>query len=170
MRKVLILDTSILCVWLKVPGMDNCGPEEEKWNSERVGAKIAAEEEDKTIFVLPLAGIIETGNHIAQAAHSRYKLGMDLADLMRKSANMESPWAAFSEQSALWSSEKLVELADNWPELAASGLSLGDATIREVAQYYAEMGFRVEILTGDEGLKAYEPVAPAQIPRRRQRH
>lgn len=25
MRKILIIDTSILCVWLKVTGMDTCG-------------------------------------------------------------------------------------------------------------------------------------------------
>jgi len=42
-------------------------------------------------------------------------------------------------------------------------------TIKEVAEYYARMGYRVEIFTGDEGLKAYEPIVPAEAPRRRQR-
>ncbi len=32
MKKVLILDTSILCVWLDVPGMDTCGPDDDKWD------------------------------------------------------------------------------------------------------------------------------------------
>ena len=48
-------------------------------------------------------------------------------------------------------------------------LSLGDATIKDVAYYYAQMGYSVEILTGDRGLKAYEPSVPPEIPRRRQR-
>ncbi|MCF6210213.1 MAG: hypothetical protein L3J88_00505 [Gammaproteobacteria bacterium] len=88
---------------------------------------------------------------------------------MRKSANQQTPWAAFSEQSVLWSSERLTQLADSWPELAVQKLSLGDATIKDVAEYYAQMSYQVEILTGDTGLKAYEPIAPAEIPRRKQR-
>ena len=39
----------------------------------------------------------------------------------------------------------------------------------DVAEYYAQMGYGVEILTGDQGLKAYEPVTPVKVPRRRQR-
>jgi hypothetical protein len=169
MRKVLILDTSILCVWLDVPGMADCGPDGDKWNRQRVAQKLQDEEQDNTTFVLPMASIIETGNHIAQAAHSRRELGEGLADLMRKSANQETPWAAFSEQSVLWSPEKLVALADNWPTLADQRFSLGDATIKDVAEYYAKMSYRVEILTGDAGLKAYEPAVPPEIPRRKQR-
>ncbi len=29
MKKVLIIDTSILCVWLEVPGKDSCGPKDD---------------------------------------------------------------------------------------------------------------------------------------------
>ncbi len=123
----------------------------------------------KTTFVLPLASIIETGNHIVQANHSRKERGEALADLMRKSAEQESPWAAFSDQSKLWSAEKLKALADCWPELAAQKFSLGDATIKDVAEYYAQVGYAVEILTGDQGLKAYEPLVPVAVPRRRRR-
>lgn len=170
MKKVLILDTNILCVWLEVPRMADCGPDDDKWDRQRIADKIAAEEQDTTTFVLPLASIIETGNHIAKAVHSRRERGQALAELMKKSANQETPWAAFSEQSVLWSPEKLVTLADAWPDLAAQKLSLGDATIKDVAEYYAQMGYRVEILTGDAGLKAYEPAAPAEIPRRKQRN
>lgn len=38
---------------------------------------------------------------------------------------------------------------------------------KDVADYYARAGFRVTILTGDAGLKAYEPAVPAAVPRRR---
>lgn len=169
MRKVLILDTSILCVWLDVPGMADCGPDHDKWDKDRVAQKIQAEEQGETTFVLPLASIIETGNHIAQSSHSRRQRAQTLAELMKKSANNETPWAAFSEQSILWSPEKLLVLAENWPDLANQKLSLGDATIKDVAEYYAQMGCQVEILTGDEGLKAYEPITPAEIPRRKRR-
>ena len=81
-----------------------------------------------------------------------------MAELIKISADEQTPWAAFSEQSTLWTTEKLKKLADAWPNLAAGKLSIGDATIKDVADYYAQMGFKVEILTGDQGIKAYEPI------------
>ena len=39
MRKVLILDTSVLCVWLDVPGMEGCGPDSDRWDKLRVEKK-----------------------------------------------------------------------------------------------------------------------------------
>lgn len=170
MRKVLIIDTSVLCVWLEVPGLEVCGPDNDKWDKKRVDQKIGAEIDLNTTLVLPLATIIETGNHIAQAPHSRREKAIDLAELIRKSADARTPWAAFNDQSVLWTPEMLKELADEWPDLALRRLSLGDATIKEVAGYYAQnQGWRVEILTGDQGLKAHEPSVPVDMPRRRQR-
>ena len=58
-------------------------------------------------------------------------------------------------------------MANNWPTLAAEGMSLADTTIRDVADLYSQMGFcKVEILTGDKHLKAYQPEQPALKPRR----
>jgi len=168
-KKVLIIDTSILCVLLEIPNMNTCGPDNDRWNKQRVDEKIKTEAGNATTFVLPLATIIETGNHIAQSAHSRKERAELLANFMKKSADNETPWAAFSDQSILWSPEQMKELADSWPPLADQKLSLGDATIKDVAEYYARMSFKVEILTGDNGLKAYEPIAPPEIPRRRSR-
>ena len=54
-----------------------------------------------------------------------------------------------------------------WKESVISGQSLGDASIVDVANYYASAGFEVEIFTGDQGLKAYEPSSIIVIPRRR---
>lgn len=130
MRKVLIIDTSILCIWLEVPGMDDCGPDDDKWNKQRVSRKIQEEERHNTTFVLPLASIIETGNHISHADHSRRERGEVLAD---------------------------------------QRISLGDATIKDVAEFYAQMSCQVEILTGDAGLKAHEPAVPTEVPRWKQR-
>lgn len=168
MTKVLIMDTSILCVWLQIPGKSTLGEGKDSWDYERVNQKIEKEIAANTTLVLPLASIIETGNHIAQSTGDRYSLALSFAELIRKTANSETPWAAFTVQSDLWSPEKLNDLANNWPLLAATGLSLGDATIKDVAEYYAQQRFPVEIFTGDEGLKAYEPKAVIlNVPRRR---
>lgn len=56
-------------------------------------------------------------------------------------------------------------MAEKWKETVVAGQALGDASIVEVVNYYTDLGYRVEILTGDEGLKAYEPTV--EVPRRR---
>jgi hypothetical protein len=166
-RKVLILDTSVLCCWLKVPGKEEAGPEDDRWDYTRISQLLDEEGDQGSIFVLPMATLIETGNHIAQADEWRYERATDLAECLRAASDAATPWAAFTEQSPLWQPENLRALADNWPPLAAAGMSIGDATIKDVAEYYANSGYTVEILTGDQGLKAYEPSEPAPTPRRR---
>jgi len=106
--------------------------------------------------VLPLATIIETGNHISQCNGDRFKLAKSLGDIIKKVAEEETPWAAFSNQSPLWEPEQLIDLATNWPAEAAREISIGDFTISKVADFYANIGHQVEIFTGDEGLKVYE--------------
>jgi len=86
---------------------------------------------------------------------------------MALTADNQSPWAAFSDQSVLWSPDKIKSLAAKWPKLAAAKHSIGDATLVDVAEHYAQMGYRVEILTGDQGLKSHEPFIPLDEPRRR---
>lgn len=166
MRKVLILDTCILCVFLGVPDMDDCGPNNDKWDYERVLKKIQTEINNGSTLVLPMATLIETGNHIAQANGERFDVANKLSKIIIKVANEEEPWAAFTFQSKLWSEENLIKLAHTWPQLAVQGISIGDATIKDVAEYYVESGYNVEILTGDQGLKAYEP-SVTYTPRRR---
>jgi len=166
-KKVLVIDTSILCCLLAIPGKETCGAGEDQWTKAKVEAVL--EQETNSVWVLPLASIIETGNHIAQAAHSRFDLATAFAEILNSAANATAPWTAFSEQSELWSPTSIISLGETWPPLAAGGTSIGDATIKSVADYYARGGIPVEIMTGDAGLKAYEPSQPAMIPRRRQR-
>lgn len=137
------------------------------WNRARVETLIEEETESRSTFVLPLATIVETGNHIAQAPDRRYDTATELMTLLKRTLDEEEPWAAFSHQADLWGQRNLESLVTSWPTLAASGLSLGDATIKNVAEFYASTGFEVMIATGDQGLKAYEAVAPPRIPRRR---
>lgn len=116
-----------------------------------------------------MATLIETGNHIAQASGEIYAIAQDLANIIKKVANEEEPWAAFTAQSELWNEENLVKLADEWPRLAVQKLSIVDTTIKNVAKYYSDAGYQVEILTADQGLKSYEPAITNTIPRRRKR-
>ena len=163
--RVLILDTSVLCCLLGIPGKETCGTIEDRWDKARV-EKLLAKEKNSTL-VLPLATIIETGNHIAQAPGDRFSVATQFATYLSATAEGSSPWAAFTEQAVLWSSDRLSALARDWPALAAASTSIGDATIKDVAEFYAGANFEVEIVTGDAGLKSYEPVTKPAIPRRR---
>lgn len=166
-RTVLVIDTSILCVWLAIPGFETCGPKEDRWDKARVDTFIQPHLDAGATLVLPLASIIETGNHIAQNPGNRFELAQGLCHLLRQAVDGTAPYAAFSEQSVLWGPEQLRKLAEEWPSLAAQSLSLADATIRDVALFYAGRGFHVEVLTGDQGLKALSPPpAPPVVPRR----
>jgi hypothetical protein len=169
-NKVLVLDTSMLCSWLCIPGKETCGPSDNKWDTKRVENYITEQTQKGATIVLPIATIIETGNHIAQSNGDRYNTAKRLADIMEKAADNVSPWAAFSDQDSLWSSAELKRLSREWPDLAVQKISIGDTTIKNVANYYSRTGtYEVEILTGDQGLKSYEPLTLPMIPRRRKR-
>jgi hypothetical protein len=166
-RAILILDTSVLCCWLQVVGKEEAGAVEDRWTHQRIDALLQKSEKEGATLVLPIATLIETGNHIAQAPSQRYECAQRLGHCLQLTVNAESPWAAFVDQDVLWKPENLQKLATEWPTLAASRLSMGDATIKDIAEFYAEKGFEVSILTGDQGLKAYQPVNQPSVPRRR---
>lgn len=167
-RRVLIIDTSILNCWLQVPGKETCGPDEDRWDFDRTDACLQQAIRDGATLVLPVATLIETGNHIAHVAGDRYTLAEGLVDILNKTLNEEEPWAAFEHQSELWTTANLNRLAEEWPQLAARGLGIGDATIMDVADYYAKVGtLDVQILTGDRGLSQHQPISPTLPPRRR---
>ncbi len=135
MRNALIFDTSILCVWLGVPGKATCGPDDDRWDRARVTARLEqAEHSGDTLLVLPLASVIETGNHIAQARTDRYRLASALSEIIRKAARPQ-PLGCLRQSAALWTPERLKTLADTWPDLAAQGISLADTTIKDAAEY-----------------------------------
>lgn len=167
MRKVLIFDTSVLCCLLKIPKKEIAGSANDRWDHDRIADIVKKGTRDKAVFVLPLATIIETGNHISQAASNRREIALELAIMIGAAADAASPWAPFTDQADLWGAERLRRLANDWPDLATAKISIGDATIKDVAEHYTAAGFEVEILTGDAGLKAYEPIKTSITPRRR---
>ena len=170
MKKILIMDTSFLCSWLCVPGKETCGPSGDNWDSIRVEKYINEQTENGATIMLPIATIIETGNHISQSTGNRFEVAKKLSAILLKAADQITPWAAFTSQQNLWTPEELKKLAEEWPELAAQKISIADTTIKKVADFYASSGtWDVEILTGDEGLKAYQPQTQVLQPRRKRR-
>lgn len=167
MPRYLIIDTSILCVYLRVPLMTTCGRADDVWTFDRVTTVIEQAKGRNTSLVLPLATLIETGNHISQIkGHDILPYAEALASLIQDSVNSVNPWDAFSVQSELWNTEELQRYAEEWPQMATQKISLGDASIVRVAEYLNQIG-NVEIFTGDGGLRALSP--PPQSARQRRR-
>lgn len=170
MRSAIIWDTSVLDVHLQVPGKQTWGPGADRWDKLRIDELVRRQQAAGTLFVLPVAAIIECGNHIAQAPGDRYPLAQRLAQLILDVAEGRAPWAAIADYEQVWNSDALKQLARDWPAQAAQQISLADLTIQRVAEYYARAGFAVEILTGDCGLKALAPLPTLtshELPRRR---
>ena len=164
-RKVIILDTSILCVWLGIPGMDRI---EKKGEAPivraDVEAKLQTEIDEGARIVLPFASVIECGNHITQIKGADPKRYIDeFADFILKSIEGQEPWDIFTNQTNLFDEENFKKLVEKWRELSMSGISMGDASIIQIAQHYDSKNFTVEIYTGDDGLKAYEPAPKKEI-------
>lgn len=65
-RKVVILDTCLACVWLEVPSKEVVGAANDLWDTGRVQREITALTHEGYEIVLPIAVMIEMGNHIAQ--------------------------------------------------------------------------------------------------------
>ncbi len=156
MAKVIIIDTSILNVWLKVPGKETSGKKNE-FDFEYVDSYIKNEIKNGSKLVLPMTSVIETGNHIAHSGGRRMNSANELKSIIEKVAEGKAPWLAFDQQNQLWEKNKLKELAAQWiVGVEKEEQSIGDTAIVEVAKHYASAGFEVEIFTGDGGLKNYE--------------
>lgn len=171
-KKVIILDTSILCVWLAIPGMDKIEKRgEPAILHDDVEEKINREIAEGARIVLPLASVIECGNHITQIKHADPKTYIDqFAEFILKSIDGLEPWDIFTNQTNLFDKENFKKLVDRWKELSMSGISMGDASIIQVAEHYSDKNFTAEIYTGDSGLKAYQPAPrPEILPRNKNR-
>jgi hypothetical protein len=166
-RKILILDSSILCVLLDIPGKNDCTGSI-KWTHKLEATEIAQREKDGWYFVLPIACVIEAGNHITHCNGDRFQLATQLVKMINSSLSRTTPWISFSESFNIWHTDN-VQWLENWPKDAAAQLSIADRTISLIADNYSLKGDEVEIFTCDEQLKSYEPALPSRIPRRRKK-
>ena len=105
MQQVIIIDTSILCIYLKFSGKEIVGKDDDKWDKYRVDQYLDDRIKDKAQFIVTVAVIIETGNHIAQPNKLRFEIAQSLADVLNKMANREIPREIFTEQEyqKIWS-------------------------------------------------------------------
>lgn len=162
MRKVAFLDTSILTEYLSVPGKSD--------QPERVRAELAALQKEGAVLILPIAAVIETGNHIAKCkADGRVKrqLAEDLSTLIQKTVRNEAPWTLGDRPL---DEETLLDLAKALPGAVQQELGAGDLSILQAFLAYCELNRSdyVFIWSKDHHLAGYRR-APAIPTRRRLR-
>ncbi len=154
---VVFIDTSVLCNLLRIPGKSQ--------HHEAVQADYQCRRTAKDTFVLPMAAIVETGNHIEQLAASlgneRRRCAENLTSILRLVARGTEPWVLVEME---WNLELLQQFCDGgqttpaFTDVATQGaLGGGDLTILIERDRYAKrvMGQSVEIWTYDQTLQAW---------------
>lgn len=166
--KLVIVDTSILVVWLQVPGFEEAG--EGRLSKAQVDEKLQNYKSEGAKLVLTIACIIETGNHIAQVKNGdirRLKVNQ-FADFLINVVEKKDGWMMFYSEKDMWSENEIAKLAEMWRESGVYKLSLGDASIIKVANRLKAI-YDVEVFTGDSQLRglASAPIAPIYAPAKR---
>ncbi len=152
---VTFIDTSILTEILAVPGKSQRPEETVAELRERVGAGHT--------LVLPVAAIIETGNHIGQLPDggARRRCAEGLTRFLGAIAREDAPWRMLGTS---WDAAFLLRLCDgaadrpSLAEMATQGVGVGDVSILAEVDGYRERVSRdvaIEIWTADAGLQAY---------------
>lgn len=155
MPKVLFVDTSVLCDLLNVPGKAQQHTTVRQELTDLIARRVQ--------LVLPVASIVETGNHIAQSAHGTAR--RDAADrfvtLLRLTIDGDLPWVM---HSVAWDGRMLGLICDGTPQtgrfvdLAGNGqLGAGDVSILAECELYRQRtaGVTVGVWTHDRLLAAY---------------
>ncbi len=119
MKAVAIVDTSIFCNVLNIPNM----------NSERHQVMKDFDKfiQEDTSFLLPMAVIYETGNHIAQLSDGghRHIFAKLFTKQVRKAINGEAPWQVMQ----LPNMEEVGEWLSDFPEKVKEGAGIADLSI-----------------------------------------
>jgi hypoxanthine-guanine phosphoribosyltransferase len=127
---VRFIDTSILTNLLNVPGKNQ--------DIEKVKEEFKRALDNKDTLILPMASIIETGNHIAHIKASgsiRRKCAERFCIYLNKTAKGEAPWTF---DGIPFSKTDLEYLAGAFPDWASRRTGLGDLSIIRQYENYIE--------------------------------
>lgn len=151
MRQVWFIDTSVLANILNVPG--KCQKHDE------IIKELREHTERKDILILPLATIIETGNHISHISNgdARWKCANNMKILLENTINNKAPWAYNNNEI---DKDSILRIADKFPDAAmCDKMGMGDLSIIEASRKYKDEHnglVTVHIWTLDHHLKSYE--------------
>ena len=115
MSEILVVDTTVLLNLLNVPHHNQNRDRIHRQFREFVGAQAS--------FILPLAVVIQTGNHIADLPNGnhRWRWSGALRDQVRKVLQGEEPWAPMP----IPDSDRVEKWLDRFPEFTSHGRGYG---------------------------------------------
>ena len=147
MKSVKLIDTSVLCELLEIPGKSNPS------DSGKIRNEFCKLVREDVSFILPLATVLETGNHIAQNGNGnvRRTKAKELANFVGKSLEESSPFLS----PPFWQDEDLRAWMVQFPTSAMQGIGLGDVSIKrdlERAKERLPSATPVEIWSKDDHL------------------
>ncbi|MCT4605348.1 MAG: hypothetical protein N4A64_04455 [Marinisporobacter sp.] len=159
---VHFIDTSVLVNILDIPNMNS--------DKERVLEEYRSlKESEKDTLLLPLATIIETGNHIAHIPNGsvRRTKGKAMAEMLKDMANGNAPWDYYEGEITR---DDLLYFSKEFPDMAMQETGIGDLSIISAYNKYKEsvpaIG-RIRIWSLDTHLSVYEE--QMSVRRRRKR-
>ena len=154
MTSVRLIDTSILCELLEVPGKSS------EIAAKKIKETFAQLVQDDVWFILPLAAVIETGNHIAQNGDGvvRRNKGLLLKSFVERSMRQDSPFL----KPPFWNSQDLEAWMKEFPDAAMRKVGLGDVSIMrdmEIAKERLQLpsALSIEIWSKDTHLSRTVP-------------
>ena len=150
-REIHLIDTSIFCRILRVPGL--CSVAEHQAALAELGVLLARSE---VTLLLPVAVIYETGNHIAQNGDGdvRRKAALRFAERVKEALNGNAPWTP----TPLPELRHMTSWLNDFPTWAVTGSGLGDRSIVWDYEQQRELSplARVRIWSTDEHLTSYD--------------
>ena len=148
MSDIVIVDTSVLLNVLDVP----------EFNQDRVEilAQFTKFVDAGASFLLPMAAIFETGNHIAKLSGGgrRRRYAKIFRDRIREALEGKAPWVP------IWflDSQQLTGWLKNFPDCAMRGLGMSDLSIIKVweVECARHPTRRIRIWSLDQHLQGYD--------------
>ena len=148
MSDIVIVDSSVLLNVLDVPGFNQ--------TREDVREEFSTLVEAEDDLLLPVAAMLETGDHVADLSHGgeRRRCAVRFRACILEALQGEAPWTPieFPETS------RLIEWLDEFPDMAKLELGLSDVSILDAWRRACELHprQRVYIWTLHGQLRAYD--------------
>ena len=146
---VVLVDTSILLNVLRVPNRSS--------HREVVMDRLRDHIDVGDQLLLPIATVLETGNHIAQNGdgHQRRECAGDFVEVVRQAAEQSLPWALVHLPG---NAGDFIGWLGDFPDSAMREIGFGDLTIVNAWEDACERfpGWRVAIWSLDHDLQGYD--------------
>lgn len=118
-RHYILIDTSVLCEILDIPGKAE--------NPAFFKDKLESYAKSSSLLILPLATILETGNHIAHIDDGRLRRDRaeQLVELVQSTLSGKTPFSNLQ----FWKASDVESWMRSFPEFAQTEIGLGDVSI-----------------------------------------